>query len=70
MPLDQVYFKAVKAWLEAHGHSSTAASLSEGVVSVSQDDGLSIAEAAAEVLRMKSVLDLSESKFKTTIGVN
>jgi hypothetical protein len=59
MQTDPVYYKAVRIWLEAHGHATTAATLSNEAVAESQAEGLSIAEAAAEVLRLVTVLELA-----------
>ncbi len=58
MQTDPVYYKAVRIWLEAHGHVAAAASLSADAVAESQSEGLSIAEAAADVLRLATVLEI------------
>ncbi|MFN8702143.1 MAG: hypothetical protein ACK5X0_08470 [Rhodospirillales bacterium] len=54
-----VYFKAVRIWLEAHDHPSAAASLSAEAIAESQAEGLSIAEAFADVLRLMTVLEMA-----------
>jgi hypothetical protein len=59
MQFDSVYFKAVRIWLDAHGHSAAAATLTAEAVAESQAEGLSIAEACADVLRLVTVLELA-----------
>jgi adenine/guanine phosphoribosyltransferase-like PRPP-binding protein len=59
MQSDPVYLKAVRIWLEAHGHAAAAATLSAEIVAECQADGLPIAEAAAEVLRLATVLEIA-----------
>jgi hypothetical protein len=58
MQFDNVYLKAVRSWLEAHGHMSAAGQLSSNHVHECQVEGLSIAEAAAEALRLLTVLEI------------
>jgi hypothetical protein len=58
MQFDNVYLKAVRSWLEAHGYVSAAGQLSTDHVHECQVEGMSIAEAAAEALRLMTVLDL------------
>jgi hypothetical protein len=58
MQFDNVYLKAVKSWLEAHGHPAEAKSLSHEAVAECQADGMPIAEACAEILRLITILNL------------
>ncbi|MFN8701939.1 MAG: hypothetical protein ACK5X0_07435 [Rhodospirillales bacterium] len=58
MPIYAAYHKALCAWLEAHGRSDAAAGLSKQSVTDWQDEGMSIAEAANEAVRLMSVLEL------------
>jgi hypothetical protein len=59
MQLDNVYYKAVRSWLEAHGQIAAAGSLSGELVRECQVEGMSVADAAAEVLRLTSVLAIA-----------
>jgi hypothetical protein len=59
MQSDPVYSKAVRAWLEAHGQNTAAASLPVGIVAECEAEGMSISEASAEILRLATVLEMA-----------
>jgi hypothetical protein len=59
MQTDSVYLKAVRIWLEAHGQSAAAAALPTEILAECQAEGLSIADAATETLRLLTVLEIA-----------